>query len=93
MLPSIVRPVTFAKQVWIPDAGAAVIRPPLLVKLILFNFLQTVGHFCKSHGLMFRSPPRGLYLGLQDRGMQFCSHVPVMLLSSLSVVTSMYCHV
>lgn len=31
---------------------------------------QTVGAFCKSHGLMFRSPPRGLYLGLQDRGAQ-----------------------
>ena len=30
--------------------------------------LPTVGAFCKSHGLMFRSPPRGLYLGLQDRG-------------------------
>ena len=30
--------------------------------------VQTVGAVCKSHGLMFRSPPRGLYLGLQDRG-------------------------
>jgi len=29
---------------------------------------RPVGTFCESHGLMFRSPPRGLYLGLQDRG-------------------------
>lgn len=27
-----------------------------------------MGTFCETHGLMFRSPPRGLYLGLQDRG-------------------------
>jgi Malic enzyme, N-terminal domain len=37
--------------------------------------VQTVGHFAKSHGLMFRSPPRGLYLGLQDRGTE-CNPQP-----------------
>lgn len=30
--------------------------------------LPAVGAYCKSHGLMFRQPPRGLYIGLRDKG-------------------------
>ncbi len=30
--------------------------------------LPVVGAYCKSHGLMFRQPPRGLYIGLRDMG-------------------------
>lgn len=30
--------------------------------------LPAAGAYCKSHGLMFRQPPRGLYIGLRDKG-------------------------
>ena len=30
--------------------------------------LPTVGSYCEEYGLMFRSLPRALYIGLQDRG-------------------------
>ena len=37
--------------------------------------LPTVGSYCEEYGLMFRSLPRALYIGLQDRGAA-CPHAP-----------------
>ena len=79
LLPVIDLPVRVVKTAGIWDAQSSttqvetccdhcITQAPWARENVLQMLLQTVGHFAKSHGLMFRSPPRGLYLGLQDRG-------------------------